>query len=43
MINELEKADTSSIVADREWPGIEVECDVTDAWGEVADRLFGRI
>jgi hypothetical protein len=43
VINELEKADPSSIVADREWPRIEVECDVTDNLWEVADRLFGRI
>jgi hypothetical protein len=36
VINELEKADPSSIVADGEWL-VEVECDVTDALGEVAD------
>jgi hypothetical protein len=33
VINELEKADPSSIVADGEWL-VEVECDVTDAQGK---------
>ncbi|CAB3980748.1 Hypothetical predicted protein [Paramuricea clavata] len=38
VINELEKADPSSIVADGELL-VDVECDVTDALGEVADYL----
>jgi hypothetical protein len=38
VINELEKADPSSIEADGEWL-VEVECDVTDALGEIADYL----
>jgi hypothetical protein len=38
VINELENADPSSIVADGEWL-VDVECDVTDALGEVADYL----